>query len=86
MPCLSTELTRSAINKTTVEKNKKQQNKQKQKTIFTAKTQHVNLKAPINNIKTQSDKILTAQIYVFIINKQMGLYLNETRQQFETKK
>ena len=55
MPCLIT--TKSALKrvrgKTTT---KKQKNK-----IFTTKTQYLNLKAPSNNFKTQSDKKLPEQ-------------------------
>ena len=44
MPCLTAALTRSqTINNTTGDKNK-QQNMQKEKTFFTAKIQHLNLK------------------------------------------
>ena len=56
MPCLITALTGShTINRTMEEKNE-QQNKQN---IFTAKLQHLNLKAPSNNVKTQSQETLT---------------------------
>ena len=78
MPCFNTALTRSANIKTAVEK-KTNKKKQKQKTFFTAKTQHLNLKASSNNLKAQSDKILTAQIYVFNTTKQMGFDFIETR-------
>ena len=58
IPCLTTALTRFAIKKTTRKntKNKKSINKN-----FTVKTQYLNLKAPSNNVKMQSDKTLTTQ-------------------------
>ena len=58
MTCVITALTRSAIIKTT-RKNKKQQ---KNKNNFMEETQYLNLKAPNNNVKMQSDKTLTTQI------------------------
>ena len=58
MPCLITALTRSAIEKTT-RKNNKQKDKQKK---FTTETQYLNLKASSNDVKKQSDRILTTQI------------------------
>ena len=58
MPCLIKALTGSAIKKTARKKtNKKSKNKN-----FTAKTQYLNLKAPRNNVKMQSDKTLATQI------------------------
>ena len=67
MPCLITALTRShTINKTTGEK--KQQSKQK-KTFCTTKIQHLNLKAPSINIKTQSEETLTTRICIFVTRK-----------------
>ena len=56
MPCLITALTRSATKKTTRKKTNKKKSKHKS---FTAKTQYLNLKAPSNNVKMQSDKALT---------------------------
>ena len=38
----------------------------------------LNLKAPSNNVKTQSNKSLTTKIYLFLTTKQLGLFLNET--------
>ena len=58
MPCLIT--TKSATKNSTRKKNN---NKKHQKQNFTAKKKHFNLKAPINNVKLQSDKIITTQIY-----------------------
>ena len=53
MPCLITAFTRShRLNKTTGGENK-QQNKQREKDIFYGKNQHLNLKAPSNNVKIQ---------------------------------
>ena len=52
MPCLTTAPTISDLGKTTRKKNKKQ-NKQKQNS--TAKIQFLNLKAPRDNVKIQSD-------------------------------
>ena len=51
----------------------------KKKHFLRAKTQYLNLKAPNNNVKVQSDKSLTKQIYVFLTTKQMGIFRNETR-------
>ena len=53
---------------------KKQQNKQKQN--FTAEAQYLNLKAPSNNVKMQSEKILTTQTYLFLTIQHIE---NETR-------
>ena len=72
MPCLIT--MRSATEKTPRKNNKKSKNKN-----FTAKTQYLNLKALINNVKLQSDKILTTQIYVFLTTHQLGFFLNVSR-------
>ena len=66
MPCFITALKRShTINKIRGENNK-QQNEQKDN-IFTAKIQHLNVKAPGNNIKMQSEKTLTSQIFVWLL-------------------
>ena len=46
---------------------------------FTAKTEYLNLKAPSNNVKKQSDKTLTTQVYFFLTIQQMESFLNETR-------
>ena len=75
MPCLITALTRSTIEKTT-RKNSKQQNKQNKN--FTAETRYLKLKAASNNVKIQSDKTLTSQIYFFLTIQQMNVFLNET--------
>ena len=53
-----TALTRSAI-KILQEKKTNKTSKNKN---FTAKTQYLNLKAPSNNVKMQSDETLTTQI------------------------
>ena len=58
----------------------------KPKTFSTAKIRHLNLKAHSNNVEIQSDKILTTQINFFVTTKQMGLYINETRQKVDKKK
>ena len=74
MPSLITTI--SALKKTT---RKKQRQKSKNKNLnFTAKT-HLNLKSPSNNVKLQSDKTLTTQIYFSLTTHQMGFFLNETR-------
>ena len=62
MPCLITAPTRSAVKETT---RKKSNNKISKNKNFTAKTEYQNLKAPSNNVKMQSDKTLTTQIYFF---------------------
>ena len=62
MPCLTTALTRSTIKKTMRKKNKQKISKIKN---FTAEPQYLNLKALYNNVKMQSDKTLTTQIYFF---------------------
>ena len=49
---------RSANKKTTRNNNRQQKRKNKN---FTAETQYINLKAPTNNVKMQSDKTLTTQ-------------------------
>ena len=60
MPCLITALTQShTINKTTGEKIN---NKNSKKNLFTAKIQHLNIKASSNNVKIQSEETLTTQI------------------------
>ena len=59
MPCLITAPTRSAVKETTRKKNKN--NKISKNKNFTAKTEYQNIKAPSNNVKIQSDKILTIQ-------------------------
>ena len=73
MPSLITPLTRShTINKTKGEKSK-QQNKQKEKkTFFTAKIQHLNLKAPSNNVKIQSEAFLNYSNLLFRYYKADG--------------
>ena len=75
MPCLIKALMRSAIKKTTrIKHNKIRKNKH-----FTAKPQYLNLKAPSNKVKMQSDKNLATQIYFFLAKQQMGFFLNGTR-------
>ena len=46
---------------------------------FKAITQYLNLKAPSNNVKMQSDKTLTTQSYPFLTIQQMKTFHNETR-------
>ena len=77
MPCLITALSRSTIKKTTREKHK-QQNRQKVKTFFTAKIQHLYLKAHSNNIKINSDQTLTHKFNFLVTTQQIGFYVNET--------
>ena len=74
MPCLKTAITSSHAIENTGEKNKKQ-NKQN-KTFFTIKIQHLNLKAPSHQIKIQPEENLTTQTYFFNTTKQIGLYIN----------
>ena len=68
MPCIIT--TRSANQK--IARNKQQQKKQKQK--FHVETSYLNLKAPSNNVKLQSDKTITTQIYFFPNYKAVGIF------------
>ena len=64
MQCLITTLTRShSLNQTTGEKMKYKTGKNNNS--FTAKVQHLNLKALSNNVKTQSEETLITQIYFF---------------------
>ena len=80
MPFLITALTRSAtLNKTTGEKYKQQNKQNEKKTYFTAKLKHLNLKAPSNNVKIQSEENLSTQVYFFVTTKHTGLYINETK-------
>ena len=62
-----------------IREKKQQQKKQNQKLIGRAKTQYLNLKAPCNNVKLQSDKTFTTQIYIFLTKNQMGFFVSETR-------
>ena len=56
-PCLFKALTRShTVKKTTAKKLNNKISKKKKNTFFTAKIQHLHLKAPSNNVKTQSEK------------------------------
>ena len=60
----------------------KRRNKNKKiskKKNFTAKAQHLNIKAPDNNVKMQSDKTLTTRIYFFPTIQQMEIFFKETR-------
>ena len=74
MPCLITALPRAAIKKTTRTKNKQQKNENKN---FTTKTQYLNLNAASDNVRMQSDKILTAIFFLF--TQQMAILIIETR-------
>ena len=56
---------------TTTRRKKKQQFMQKHKIFFTAKTEYLNLKAPSNKVKIQSDKITN---YFFLRTEQMRLF------------
>ena len=78
MPCLITAATRSAVNRTT---RKKTNNKISKNKNFTAKTEYQILKAPSNNVKMQSVKTLTTQIYCFLTIQHMETFPNETRLQ-----
>ena len=49
------------------------------KNIFTAKIQHLNLKAFSNNVKIQSEETLTTQSYFLVTTQQMKLHINEIR-------
>ena len=69
MPCPITTLTNSAIKKTT---RKKTNNKISKNKNLKAKTQYLYLKAPSNNVKMQSDKTLTTQIYYFLLIQQIS--------------
>ena len=75
MPCPITSITSSAIKRTTRKKN----NKISKNENFKAKTQYLNLKAPSNNVKMQSDKTLSTQNYYFLTIQQMKNFHNETR-------
>ena len=44
-----------------------------------AKNQNLNSKAPSNNVKLQSHKTLTTEIYFFLTTQQMEFFLNKTR-------
>ena len=73
MPCPIT--TRSAVKKSTRKNNR-------EKRVFKknhSKNSYLNYKAPSNNVKLQSDKTLTTQIYFFLTTHQMGFFLNDTR-------
>ena len=74
MPCHIT--TRSAIKKTT----RKTTTKKAKNKNFTAKSQYLYLKATSKNVKLQSDRTLTTQIYFyfFVTTQQMDVILNET--------
>ena len=58
------------------EKTTKKQQQQKSKNKnFTAKIQHLNLKAPCIKVKLQSDKTLTTQFYFFLTIHQIEFSL-----------
>ena len=78
MPILITTLARSAIKKRLREKKTKNKISKKNKN-FKAKNQYLNLKAPSNNVKMQSDKTLTTQTNFFLTKQQMEIFLNEIR-------
>ena len=69
MMCLITALIRFANKKTTRKKTKKAKLKK-----LTAKTQYLNLKAPGNNVKKQSDNTLTAQISFYLRYTADGIF------------
>ena len=70
-------MTRSAVKKTT--RKKRQTTKLVKTKNFMAKTEYQTLKAPSNNVKMQSNKTLTAQIYFFLNIQQMEIFLYEAR-------
>ena len=76
MPCLITAPTRSDIKEN--KRQKKTKNKISTNKNFTAKTEYLNLKAPSNNVKVQSGKTLTKQVFFFLAIRQMDNFLNET--------
>ena len=76
MPCLNTALTRSANKKTTKKTTNKKISKCKS---FMAENQYINLKAPSNNVKMQSDKTLTTKNLFFLTLQQMDVFLNGIR-------
>ena len=77
MSCLITAPTRSTVKETKIKKNTT--NKISKNKNFTEKNEYQNLNAPSNNVKMQSDKTLTTQIYFFRTTQQMEIFLNETR-------
>ena len=84
MPCHgNANKTRPAIIKTT-RKNNNNVKKQKQK--FHGKSQYLNLKAPSNNVKLQSDIAQTTQMYTFLTTHYMEFFFKETRKQVDKKK
>ena len=58
---------------------KKTNNKISQNKNFKATTQYLNLEAPSNNVKMQSDKTLTTQSYYFLTIQQKKTFHNGTR-------
>ena len=74
MPCFITAQIRSDIKETTRQKT----TKKLAKINFTAKTEYLNLKAQSNNVKMQSDKTLTTQIYFLLTIHRMESFLNES--------
>ena len=77
MPCLIPAPMKSVIEKTTTKK--KTNNKTSKYKNFAAKTKYLNLNAPINNAKMQSDKTLTPKTYFVHTIQQTENFLNETR-------
>ena len=75
MPCLITAPMRSDIKETERQNNKSKISTNKN---FTSKTEYLNLKAHSNNVKVQSGKTLTIQVYIFLKIQQMENFLNET--------
>ena len=68
MTCLIEALSRSALKKTG---EKTTNNK--------TETQYLNLKAPSNSVKGQSDETLKTQILFFLTMQQMDVFPNETK-------
>ena len=69
MPCLITAPTRSDIRETT--RQKKTNNKISKNKNFTAKNWISKFKSTLYNVKMQSDKTLTTQIYFLLTIQQM---------------
>ena len=74
---------RSDLKETTRQKTTKKIRRNKN---FTTKTEYLNLKAYSNNVKTQSDKTLTTQIYVLLTIHRTESFLSETMLQVNKEK
>ena len=76
MSCLIGAFTKCIINETT--RKNRQPNKLEQKAIFMGKTPDLNLKAPRNKVKIQSDKNLNYIKLLFVTTKHVVLDPDET--------